>query len=493
MRKTGPCPRIVPVTLIFLITICSTGVAGEIGFIKPAADNFHFIDSSTSEIFAPIGCNYYDATTGWAPHPWGQFHPEKIKKDFARMEELGVNIARVPILTGRPWITVTRSGEFKANEQTLENFRTFLESAKKHKIRLILAVFDWENYPYHLGDKYVGERALAYQEFGYKMVAGIVKDEPIVFGYTLGNEPRNTWGGSEVKEKWNQWLKEKYQNTDNLAAAWGSLKDGEEIGRIDTPPNKHDPGSERLYDYQLFREEIAYKWTKRMASAVRAVDKNHMISVGNIQWSVPFDRSNSPRSYTGFNTKRLTDLLDFTCIHYYPFGPYHPNGLSWDPSEETFKEWLYAVEAMIRYSYRDKPVLLEEFNWGIRPKNDQIDNPEKNELIGKWNKSVIAQTRNCATGWLSWPFQDTASSRDISYAGGFITADGKLKPWGRYFIKLAKELKRDPAQYAQPDVIMNLDKKSLLTSGEALERFWRDYLKLRHAGFTVGFKYTDLN
>jgi hypothetical protein len=464
-------------------------VPNKIGFIKVAKDNWTFIDTATGKPFTPLGCNYYDASTGWPPQVWNKFNQDKIKRDFTKMKELGINVARVAVLTGKPWIRRAGPFKFEANENTLANFSKLMEIAKTYNIRLILSQFYWEGYPRGLGKYFCDEEALRYQEFGYRTLAGLARSEPIVFAYTLMNEPRNVWNRPAMFEKWNIWLKEKYVSREALKNNWPDLQPAESFGSIKIPENKDNLDSPRLYDYQLFRKSIAHRWTKRMKDAIRQEDKNHLVSLGNVQWAVPFDRERLPGGYTAFDPKELAELLDFTCIHYYPFSPHHPQSLTWasSKSEDALTDWLYSIEAFIRFSYVGKPVLLEEFNFGLTPRGKRLSDPDTFMLIARWNKAVIEHTTNCASGWLSWPFQDTTTASDISNAGGFIDAKGSIKPWGKAFRDLARSIKSKKLQRIAADRIMEIDEKKLLTSAKELKKFWQKYLRLRRQGITVEF------
>jgi len=461
----------------------------KIGFVKVAEDNWTFVDTATGKTFIPLGCNYYDASTGWPPQVWKNFNEDRIKRDFAKMKELEINVARVAVLTGQPWVQRVGPFQFKANEDTLVNFSKLIEIARTYNIRLILSQFYWEGYPRGLGNPFSDKEALQYQEFGYRILARLAQSEPIVFAYTLMNEPRNVWNNPAMFEKWNIWLKEKYVSRDALKDNWQDLKPAESFGSIKIPENKDNLNSPRLYDYQLFRKSIAFQWTKRMVDAIRQEDKNHLVSLGNVQWAVPFDRERLPGGYTAFDPRELTELLDFICIHYYPFSPHHPQPLTWtsSESEDAFTDWLYSLEAFIRFSYVGKPVLLEEFNFGLTPRGKRISDPDTLMLIARWNKAVIEHTINCASGWLSWPFQDTTTATDISNAGGLIDSKDAVKPWGKAFGDLARSIKSKKLQRAAGDKIMEIDEKKLLTSANELKKFWHNYLKLRREGITVEF------
>ena len=183
------------------------------GFIKVADDNWTFVDSATDKTFIPFGVNHCS---------WQDTDEEQIEADFAKMKKLGVNIVRVNIPSWSDWVNRPEANTFVYDPNGLTKFDLLLDAAKRHNIRLILCQWLF-GYPRRLGDTYANDAAIDYQVFGYECLAEKLKDEPIIFAYTLMNEPRNTWDSPERRVKWPIWLKEKYSKLDALEAAWGDL------------------------------------------------------------------------------------------------------------------------------------------------------------------------------------------------------------------------------------------------------------------------------
>jgi hypothetical protein len=62
------------------------------------------------------------------------------------------------------------------------------------------------------------------------------------------------------------------------------------------------------------REEIAKTWIRTLSAAIRKHDKQALITVGLVPWSL--DRPN--RLYSGFEPKHIAPDLDFIAVHLYP-------------------------------------------------------------------------------------------------------------------------------------------------------------------------------
>jgi endo-1,4-beta-mannosidase len=257
------------------------------GYIKIHDDNWNFVNDNSGEIFVPFGANYFDPETGWAPKLWVMFDEKRVQHHFQKMTDIGVNTARI-FLTAQSF----QPKSDIISKDGLDKLDIMIGIAKSYGIRLILTGPDhWEGRPDYWGsDKYAGESALTALEFFWHEVANKYKDENAILAWDLLNEPEVGWKSEAMTQKWHLWLADKY---------------GADEAEI--PEDKIDSGNKTLYDYQLFREFIAYEWTRRQVEAIRAVDPNHLVTVGLIQWSFPLlrapwgEKGNLPSRYAGFN------------------------------------------------------------------------------------------------------------------------------------------------------------------------------------------------
>jgi hypothetical protein len=91
----------------------------------------------------------------------------------------------------------------------------------------------------------------------------------------------------------------------------GKRKDGDWLG----PPfgGSHFVQVISLDQKERPRPEIARLWIKHLASAIRAQDKRHLVTVGLVDWSL--DR---PGLTSGFDPAKIAEDLDYLSVHLYP-------------------------------------------------------------------------------------------------------------------------------------------------------------------------------
>ncbi|MGO8930210.1 MAG: hypothetical protein ACLQU3_25355 [Limisphaerales bacterium] len=91
-------------------------------------------------------------------------------------------------------------------------------------------------------------------------------------------------------------------------------------------------------------------------------------------------------------------------------------------------------------------------------------------------------TAGTAVGWLNWGLYDQPEATDTSEFSGLLTADGKLKAWGREFQKLARQYSRKRIPSRKTISTPALDWDACLTSAAAGNRFREQYYQaLRQA------------
>jgi len=416
--------------------------------------------------YIPFGTNYYDPNTGWAPRLWRRFDPEKVRRHFRVMREMGVNCARV-FLT---------AGSFQPNAETverdaLEKLDKLVRIARENGIRLLLTGPDhWEGQPaYWRPDRFAGENALNALEHFWHVVGRRYRGEPAIFAWDLLNEPHMPFYLEQWRVRWDGWLRRAYGTWDALKSAWGdALTESDRWGRVGVPENKAKTGDPRLRDWQAFREHLADEWVRRQVEAIRKADPTHLVTVGYIQWSYPLVRPGQPGRYAAFNPRRQARWLDFVTIHFYPTlgSPFQ--------SDSNRRKNLAYLQAACAYCRTGKPVVLGEFGWygGGAPQNHPFLSEQQQ---AQWIAAEIEASRGLVDGWLSWPFADSPESRDISLFSGLVKPDMTVKAWGRKFRTFASKL---PQLKTPAFNLPVFDCPNALTAGtEQLAQMHRTYTK----------------
>jgi len=465
------------VALSLLMAACNPALSGEVKAgqwlprITVARDQRGFV-TATGKPFVPVGVNYYRPGTGWAPKIWQKFDPELTRQDFARMKELGVNCVRV-FLTYPSFCTDI--GELRP--EGLAKFDQFLSLAEEAGIYVHPAGLDhWEGPPKWKPVSIDSEENLRALEAFWKLFAARYRGRNVIFAYDLKNEPEVGWDSPELKQKWNDWLKRKYSSVQALHYAWNQ-DTPRQFGSIPVPASGDRYKDPELLDYQSFREDLADEWTRRQAEAIRAADPAALITVGFIQWSVPTLLPGNIRHYSGFRPERQARYLDFLEIHFYPLAR---GAYEYRNEEEETANLAYLESVVREASLAGKPVVLAEFGWygGGKPTFDGGRHPAASESQqAQYCRRVVETSAGFVVGWLNWGLYDQPEATDCSQLTGLLTAEGKVKEWGKVFQQLAaKHAGRrltPPAIGSRP----SLDWAACLTSSAAATQFREAYLK----------------
>ncbi|MCH7722663.1 MAG: cellulase family glycosylhydrolase [Bacteroidetes bacterium] len=430
-------------------------------FIRVASDGWHFETAVSQQPFVPWGVNYYDPAT-FHSDPFaafdviGQFDSTRTDRHFAKLDSIGVNIVRIflSVVSFEPELRLI-------NESSFLTLDKLIELAKKYNLRIIFDLInDWEGAPgWESWEYYAESQTIQGYEFYVQALGNRYADEPAVFAWSLKNEPYVRGPDSGIMgDLWPIWVHFRYQAETDLAEAWDDYpRAGESWNQIQQPTFDeftalNDPGNPRLFDYQLFREDIAYNWTRRLSDMLRAVDPNHLITLGLDQHSAPIKHVDGfYKTYTAFNPKKIAPLMDYISIHAYNW---------WDNNVGKF------IEGVLRYAFTSKPVILEEYN--LAENNSSVD-----ELL------------NSTSGWLHW---GVIAFPEWEWQDNLFDENEQLTSLGQDFNNIAGWIK-DQIPTRAPDVnTIELDLKQVLTSIDAQNAVYNEYIAAANSATgPVGF------
>jgi len=437
--------------------------------VQVSADGRGFT-TADNRPFVPWGVNYFRPGTGWAPRVWKEFDAEATRRDFARLKQLGANCVRVFLTFGSFY-----SEPGRLDPEGLAKFDQFLEMAEQAGLYVHPTGPDhWEGLPeWARGDRYADESVLAALEQFWRLFATRYRGRNGVFAYDLLNEPEIRWDTAPMREKWRAWTQRKYGSGEAAARAWGITGPAPELASLAPPARDAAPGAP-LLDYQRFREEVAEEWVRRQVMAIRGADPGALVTVGLIQWSVPVLLA-GPFQYSAFRPERLAPWLDFLEVHFYPLaGGFYEYG-----GPEAERQNLAYLEAVVRETARPgKPVVLAEFGWygGGQLTSDGGRHPAATEEHqAHWCRRAVETTLGLACGWLNWGFHDHPQARDVTEYTGLLTAEGKVKAWGRVFEELGRSVKDGSAVVAGRADRPVLDWDRAIADRRVVDEFRRRY------------------
>ncbi len=407
--------------------------------------------------FVAVGVNYFDPEVGWAPRLWQRFDEGRVRRHLDLISSAGFNTIRV-FLTCASF----HSQPGRVDEAGLAKFRTLLAMCRERGIYVIPTGPDhWEGTPaWWTGDPFADETILDADDAWWRAFAEQMRDEPAILAYDLLNEPSVGWDTPGIRRAWKVHLasiapQSPSSPSDGARSASRGFAGGTaarstapgavDASDFDVPPAQppDDPAARaRLGVFQRFREHLADEWTRRKVAAIRSADRNHLITIGHIQWAAPILLP-GVRHYAGFNLKENARHVDFVTIHFYP--------LDWpkpcDAPEGVFVNAVY-LQAVLYQADAGKPIMLGEFGWhggGPIIRNGHVDLPAQSpEQQLDWCKEAIAVSRGRVCGWLNWAMADTPESTDLTRWSGCWTTDLTIKPWGSWFSAFAREQRRRP-------------------------------------------------
>jgi hypothetical protein len=271
------------VVMVIGVAFTTTGIApaGEMEWIEAAKDRKSFALASSGKPFTPWGFNYDHDAAGRLLEDYWVAEWATIERHFRQMKDLGANVVRIHLQFGK-----FMDGPDKPNKQALEQLDKLLVLATAKWLYLDvtgLGCYHKQDVPAWYDQLDEAARWAAQANF-WKAIAGRCAQSPCVFCYDLMNEPVVPGG----RRKAGDWL--------------GPPFAGSHFVQVITLDQEDRP-----------RTDIARRWIRTLTSAIREVDRRHLITVGLVDWSLE-----RPGLTSGFVPARIADDLDFLCVHVYP-------------------------------------------------------------------------------------------------------------------------------------------------------------------------------
>ncbi|MBN2271688.1 MAG: cellulase family glycosylhydrolase [Sedimentisphaerales bacterium] len=256
------------------------GCGGELERVKVSRDKKGFVLDGSKQRFLPWGFNYDHDDEGRLIEDYWHSQWTTVEEDFAEMKNLGANTVRIHLQLGK-----FMHGPNDPNEASLQQLCRVVELAERLAMYLDitgLGCYHKKDVPAWYDELPEQQRWVVQAKF-WEAVAQRCADSPAVFCYDLMNEP--TVGGRGERTEW-------------LGPAFAG---------------KHFVQFIALDEGDRTRSAIAVQWTRQLSEAIRRHDKQHLITVGLVPWSLPRKGLTS-----GFEPKKIAAELDFLCVHLYP-------------------------------------------------------------------------------------------------------------------------------------------------------------------------------
>ena len=396
-----PTPRVSPTPALVMSVICAflmiemaalaqsttTNAPAKLDWILASKDGSHFVRGESGARFVPWGFNYdHDDAMRLIEDYWAGEWPTVVE-DFQEMKALGANTVRIHLQVPR----FMKSPQ-ERDAAALAHLARLVRLAEDTGLYLDLTglgCYRRKDVPAWYSSMDEASRWEVQARF-WSAVAKVCAPSPAVFCYDLMNEP--ILPGGDKKE------------TDWLTGELGGLCFVQRL-TLDLAGRS--------------REQVAGAWVKKLVSAIRAEDRRHLITVGEIPWAFVFPGA---KPYFAGETGQG---LDFVSVHFYP------------KKGEVAK----ALTALAVYDF-GKPLVVEEM-FPLECSAEELES------------FIKGSTRN-ADGWIGFYWGQTIDD----YAKGTNSISAALtRRWLESFRSMTPEMMRlgapttnslSPAQTVRP-------------------------------------------
>ena len=310
------------------------GNASALEMIRVSDDNTYFVGANSGRRIVLWGVNYDhdNQNSRLLEDYWGD-EWDSVVQDFQEIKALNTNVVRIHLQIAK--FMEGPETPNVANLQRLGKLVTLAENTGLYLDVTGLGCYHKEHVPVWY-DALDEEARWDVQARFWQAIARVCRRSPAVFCYDLMNEPI-----LPGKEGETEWL------TGELGGKYCVQRISLDLaGRA--------------------RQDVARQWVQRMTSAIRAVDKRHLITVGVIPWAQVFAGA-KPLFYS----QQVGESLDFVSVHFYP-----------DKDKVAA-----ALEALAVYDV-GKPLVIEEM-FPLKCSHEEM-------------RAFIEGSRSTVDGWISF-------------------------------------------------------------------------------------------
>jgi hypothetical protein len=307
------------------------------------------------------GFNYDRDDAGRLLEDYWEGEWDTVASDFREMKDLGANVVRVHLQLGQFMTAPDRP-----NDENLNRLARLVRLAEETRLYLDvtgLGCYQKQDVPAWYDALDEGARWDVQARF-WAAVATVCRESAAVYCYDLMNEPVV---GGDAKQGW---------------------LPGVPLG------GKHYVKKLTLDKRGRSDKEIAKAWVEKLAGAIRAVDRRHMVTVGVIPWSQVF-KGAKPLFYA----PEVCGPLDFVSVHFYPKDVDVEESLAalrvYEVGKPLVIEEIFPLGASIEktgeFIDRSRPFVdgYISFYWGKTIE----ENEQKGDIVGKLMSQWLTRFR----------------------------------------------------------------------------------------------------
>ena len=355
----------------WLLLLAAPSLA-EMEPVRVSQDGRGFELVSSGNRFVPWGHNYVGPDGKLLEDVW-ESDWDTIVEDFHDMKKMGANVVRVHLQ-----VNEFMEAPDRVNQKSLQLLGRLLQLAEDTELYFDitgLSCYRTSDVPAWYDSLSEQERWSVQARF-WAAVAEVGAKSPAVFCYDLMNEPVSP-GGKRAAGQWYS---------------------GKPFGGYDFVQFiALDPAGRP-------RHEIARQWIRTLTKAIRAHDKERLITVGLLPWTKDWGH------LSGFVPGKIAPEIDFIAVHIYP--------QAGQPDEALTVLKKFAV---------GKPVVIEE-TFNLRCSIDEL-------------RQFLLDSRGIAVGWIGhYGGEPLADFESLKQQGGLTLPQAFMRDWLELFQEIRPEM-----------------------------------------------------